>query len=349
MYQPPKPIYSPTQLYKSDINDLVEEEVMNKGGKGSGVRGHTTAKQEHNQRWESRARSIMRANPAKGDPSPADMRWWARELENSSMQTPDAKTCMAIVQQEVARMKMSKSSIEEILEDEIISKGGVGSGIKGHHTAEKPGVSTGPSVATPPVAVKKPVVDRQAKIKEKIDRAMSEAKAARGGKDPAKPNVDKLGLNDSQQKIVNLVRNSVGDTGYTTYGEILRNEHFYMDYTSEPKTSEPITREQRIAKIEEETKKKLKTIDALFDKGVLYYDGEFESKRNPDGSIQKEKIVKLNLSDSEVDKVAGKTYWMKPGDRDHVKKSEYVPLTPTSNAVTLYKSNINDLIADLDD
>lgn len=38
-----KLIYKPTQFYKSDINDLVEEE-LNKGGPGSGQKGHKTIK-----------------------------------------------------------------------------------------------------------------------------------------------------------------------------------------------------------------------------------------------------------------------------------------------------------------
>lgn len=41
MYNPPKPKYSAPKLYDSDINDLVEED-MNKGGLGSGIRGHKT-------------------------------------------------------------------------------------------------------------------------------------------------------------------------------------------------------------------------------------------------------------------------------------------------------------------
>lgn len=41
MYTPPKLKYSPEKLYKSDINDLVEDDVV-KGGPGSGVKGHKT-------------------------------------------------------------------------------------------------------------------------------------------------------------------------------------------------------------------------------------------------------------------------------------------------------------------
>lgn len=40
-----KLIYKPEALYKADINDLVEEDIA-KGGVGSGVRGHKTAKKE---------------------------------------------------------------------------------------------------------------------------------------------------------------------------------------------------------------------------------------------------------------------------------------------------------------
>lgn len=56
MYIPPKLKYSPTQLYKSDINDMVEEE-MSKGGQGSGIKGHKTmaeAKRHLNQQEDAK-------------------------------------------------------------------------------------------------------------------------------------------------------------------------------------------------------------------------------------------------------------------------------------------------------
>lgn len=40
-----KPIYKPEKMYSEDINDLVEAE-LEKGGPGSGKRGHKTVKQE---------------------------------------------------------------------------------------------------------------------------------------------------------------------------------------------------------------------------------------------------------------------------------------------------------------
>lgn len=48
-----KPIYKPEKMYTDDINDLVEMELA-KGGIGSGIRGHRTAKKQAQKQTSNR-------------------------------------------------------------------------------------------------------------------------------------------------------------------------------------------------------------------------------------------------------------------------------------------------------
>ncbi len=65
MYIPPKPKYKPEPLYQSDINDLVEAE-MEKGGIGSGKKGHQTAKTPYVPQGRLHVRTEYRSQRAGG-------------------------------------------------------------------------------------------------------------------------------------------------------------------------------------------------------------------------------------------------------------------------------------------
>lgn len=47
-----KPIYKPLKLYKSDINDMVQDD-LEKGGQGSGQKGHRTPLTEEQRKKKS--------------------------------------------------------------------------------------------------------------------------------------------------------------------------------------------------------------------------------------------------------------------------------------------------------
>lgn len=92
MYIPPKPKYSPEKLYKSDINDLVED-TMQKGGFGSGVRGHKTANSDAAiKRIED---LLEKAKLAKSPQARAKLMTSAREIFHHGISSQDQKRLKA--------------------------------------------------------------------------------------------------------------------------------------------------------------------------------------------------------------------------------------------------------------
>lgn len=143
------------KLYEGqDINDLIEEE-LEKGGVGSGKRGHTTPASGRHPGTESHFQSGGAGGSTMGERAAArketreqlvsshkQWRKWLSESGNTKSFKDKAHAAMSRIEdriKEMDKVKKSEMDINDLVEqdmdhEETFYKGGVGSGKKGHVT-----------------------------------------------------------------------------------------------------------------------------------------------------------------------------------------------------------------------